>query len=86
MWLESTNDADAFLTVQVDQVGNLAGVVRIDDCGALSFTTFSAQPHPDVKPMACKCTYQIGCMCQQLLTLSVLCASPDAGNFFGGMM
>jgi len=36
----------------VDQVGNLAGVVRIDDAGDLTFTTFSAQPHPDIKPMA----------------------------------
>lgn len=48
---------DVFFFVQVDQVGNLAGVVRIDDCGALSFTTFSAQPHPDIKPMACKSVY-----------------------------
>lgn len=39
----------------VDQVGNQAGVVRIEADGKLSFTTFSAQPHPDVKPMACEC-------------------------------
>lgn len=38
----------------VDQVGNKAAVVRIDDAGNLTFTTFEAQPHPDVKPMACE--------------------------------
>ncbi|KAH9811735.1 Metallo-dependent phosphatase-like protein [Melampsora americana] len=36
----------------VDQVGNLAAFVRIDDRGTLNFTSYKAQPHPDVKPMA----------------------------------
>ncbi|KAL7010039.1 Palmitoyl-protein thioesterase 1 [Cystobasidiomycetes sp. EMM_F5] len=44
----------------VDQVGNLAGILRIDDAGNITFTTFSAQPHPDIKPMACKSTRQVG--------------------------
>ncbi|KAG0146971.1 hypothetical protein CROQUDRAFT_43612, partial [Cronartium quercuum f. sp. fusiforme G11] len=36
----------------VDQVGNMAAFVRIDDRGTLTFTPFAAQTHPDVKPMA----------------------------------
>lgn len=36
----------------VDQVGNKAAFVRIDDRGSLAFTSFVAQPHPNVKPMA----------------------------------
>ncbi|GAA5825213.1 hypothetical protein JCM11251_006147 [Rhodosporidiobolus azoricus] len=36
----------------VDQVGNLAAFVTLDDTGEMSFTTFSEQPHPDIKPMA----------------------------------
>jgi hypothetical protein len=30
-------------------VGNLAAFVRIDAGGEMKFTTFEAQPHPDVK-------------------------------------
>ncbi|GAA5917451.1 hypothetical protein JCM6882_006473 [Rhodosporidiobolus microsporus] len=36
----------------VDQVGNLAAFVTLDETGEMSFTTFSEQPHPPIKPMA----------------------------------
>ncbi|GAA5848786.1 hypothetical protein JCM8547_006345 [Rhodosporidiobolus lusitaniae] len=36
----------------VDQVGNLAAFVALDETGEMTFTTFSEQPHPPIKPMA----------------------------------
>lgn len=35
-----------------DSAGNLAAFARIDTQGTLSWTTFSAQPHPNIRPMA----------------------------------
>lgn len=35
-----------------DSAGNLAAFGRIDDQGTLSWTTFTAQPHPNIRPMA----------------------------------
>ncbi|WFD19671.1 protein-serine/threonine phosphatase [Malassezia caprae] len=35
-----------------DSAGNLGAFAHIDAQGTLSWTTFSAQPHPDIRPMA----------------------------------
>ncbi|WFD44572.1 protein-serine/threonine phosphatase [Malassezia psittaci] len=35
-----------------DSAGNLAAFARIDAQGTLSWTTFTAQPHPNIRPMA----------------------------------
>ncbi|WFD30500.1 protein-serine/threonine phosphatase [Malassezia sp. CBS 17886] len=35
-----------------DSAGNLAAFARIDDQGTLVWTTFTAQPHPNIRPMA----------------------------------
>ena len=35
-----------------DSAGNLGAFARIDERGTITWTTFEAQPHPDIKPMA----------------------------------
>ena len=35
-----------------DSAGNLGAFAHIDAQGTLYWTTFSAQPHPDIRPMA----------------------------------
>lgn len=65
----------------VDQVGNLAAFARIDSSGELKFTTFSAQPHPNVRPMAYaagECIFGLFCKTENAdVTFSLL------GNGFG---
>ena len=39
----------------VDQVGNKGAFARINAQGSIKYIQFDAQPHPDLKPMACEC-------------------------------